>query len=117
MSPVLEPSPPKRLDGAYSEKEAADLLGCSVRTLRRYRQANLIGYRKSGRRILFTATHIERYWRTTECLPAELDVAERGSRRTENIPTATISSGIAPRLSNTDAVQLVANAGKSRKRS
>lgn len=70
----------------HTEKEAAALLGVSVITLRRERQAGQIGYLKIRCRVRYTNSHLSEYLtRNERCptLPSESDSIFSGSVPTQ----------------------------------
>ena len=53
----------------YTVETAAPLIGCGVATLYRRIKAGAIGYRRIGKKILFTENHIENFLKSIEVLP------------------------------------------------
>lgn len=83
-----------------SEAEAAEYLGKSVITLRRYRKAGRIGFLRIGRDVYFTEAHLSQFLEAGEC-PASFTASPTStpSSPAKEPRTSTLSGGKAGRRS------------------
>lgn len=59
-----------RLPERLTEAQAAQYLGKSIFTLRRYRKNGLIGFGRIGRDVYFRAQHLAEFLEQSECPPS-----------------------------------------------
>jgi excisionase family DNA binding protein len=92
---------------AYTEAEAANLVGLSLRSLRYLRQQGRLGYSKIGRRIVIPHTELERLLRrATVKATARLDADE--SIRPLRHQNGNAPEGCTPEASEADAADQAA---------